>query len=103
MADMVAGDTNRTLRVTCTSGGTVIDITGATVVLRWRITTMGGKPGALQTANMTLTTPASGIASYTFTADQLKPGKMTAEVQITSGGLVLTSDDVLEYDVRPRV
>ncbi len=103
MADMVAGDTNRTLRVTCTSGGSAINLTGATVTLLWRIATTGSKTDTKQQATMTLVTPASGIAPYTFTAGQLVPGKMTAEVQITAAGVTITSDDVLEYDIRARV
>lgn len=107
MADMVAGDTNRTLRITCTFPATV-DVTGATAQLRWRITTTGGKPGALVTAAMTNLTPASGstltlAADYLFTTGQLKPGKLTAEMRVTIGGLVVTSDDVLTYDVRATV
>lgn len=80
-----------------------INLTGATVTLLWRIATTGSKPSDKQSAAMTLVTPASGIASYTFTAGQLVAGKMTAEVQITAAGVTITSDDVLEYDIRARV
>ncbi len=107
MADMVAGDTNRTLRVVCTFS-TAVDVAGATATLRWRIATIGGRPGSLQTAAMTNLTPTSGqsatlTAEYLFTTGQLVPGKLTADVLVTSGGLTITSDDVLEYDIRARV
>lgn len=107
MADMVAGDTNRALRVTCNFAEALV-VTGATATLRWRIATVGGKPGELETASMSNLTPASGSSStlqatYLFTSGQLQPGTLTAEVEVTIGGLVIRSDDTLSYTIRPTV
>lgn len=79
--DYVAGDTaTKHGPVTCKDkDGAVIDLTGATVRLLYRI-----NAGALQTKNMTVLTPATnGKAEYLFLAGELIAGEMEGSVQIT--------------------
>lgn len=97
MADLVAGDTNSTLRVTCFQADKVtpLDLTGATVQLKYRI---GG--GGLQTKTMTITSATVGKAEYKFLAGELTTGTMEFEVAVTSGGLVVTSQSTATLTIR---
>ena len=81
------GDTGRALQVTLQDDGTAIDITGATVQLLYRIA-----GGAITTKSMVLTTPLSGIATYTFLAPDLAAeGVLQYQVKLTdSGGAIST-------------
>jgi hypothetical protein len=89
MAEFVAGDTNSKIRLTFTraSDGSLLDLTGATVDLRWKI---GAAP--LTTSAMTLIVPNTlGQAEYLFTTGQLVAGTLTCEGRVTSGGKFVTS------------
>lgn len=97
MIFIVTGDSATTLTVPCVDadGITPLDLTGATVKLKWQV-----DGGAIQTRDMTISSPATaGVATYTLAAaDFPSPGSMSYCVQITyAGGAVLTSrtyDDV---------
>ncbi len=95
----VAGDTGSKLKVTCKndSDSTVINLTGATVKLKWR-----GSGGTLQTKTMTILTPATnGQAEYQFLTGELFAGTMDFEVEITdSGGKVIRCLDLISEKVR---
>lgn len=84
----VVGDTARTLRNTLTDGaGVAMNLTGATVKLRWRTGT-----GSTQEAAAVVVTPASGIVEYTFLAGSFPTaGTYEAEWVVTfSGGTIAT-------------
>lgn len=105
MADFVAGDTNRLLRVTATFP-TALDVTGATASLVWKIETQNAKIGSVTTSPMTnlIPLPSAGSATtlsgdYLFTANQLKVGTLIARMRVTIGGLVIHSDSQLKYQV----
>ena len=95
--EFVAGDTGSKLRVTCqNSDGTVIDLTGATVVLKWH-----DIAGLLVTRTMTIVNAVAGIVEYQFLASELIAKTMDFEVEITdSGGNVLRSLKPLYEPVR---
>lgn len=94
----VAGDTGSVLRVTCTndSDDTAINLTGATVALRWL-----NSAGTLVSQNMTIVTAASGIAQYQFTASELFAPSMSFEVRITDASSnVIRSLNLIDVNVR---
>jgi|WetSurSiteA1Bulk_404760.scaffolds.fasta_scaffold16651_2 hypothetical protein len=88
MAEFVAGDTNSKIRFTFkkASDGSALDLSGATVDLRWKI-----GAGILTTSAMTVTDAAGGVAEYLFTTGQLVAGTLTAEGRVTSGGKFVTT------------
>lgn len=91
--EFVAGDTGSTLQVTCKDNatGAVINLTGKTATLRWK-----NAGGALQSAAMTIASPATGIATYTFTSADLTAGLTQMEVRITD---TATSNYVTQIDL----
>ena len=94
----VAGDTGSVLRVTCTndSDDSAIDLTGCTVVLKWR-----NASGVLTSQTMTIVTAASGICEYRFAAGELFAPSMAFEVQITdASSRVIRSLSLIETSVR---
>lgn len=99
---LVENDTGSKLEVTCKDQGpaTVIDLTGATVKLKYRI-----EDGPLETKTMALGSPTTaGKASYVFLAGELKPGKFRGEIEITDGtGKILTSLGMIEGVVRKKL
>lgn len=97
----VEGDTASVLRVTCKNkSGAVIDLSGATVDLRWK-----NRAGALVEQEMSVLSPATnGLAEYQFGASELEPDLMSFEVQITtSGGDVMTGVDPIYEHVRKKL
>ena len=98
--NLVAGDTNTALIVTCKRAdtGAAIDLTGATVTLKWRI-----DGGTLATKTMTITDAANGIASYTFGTSELAAGLMVAEVEVAVSGKTSSSVEAMRFTVRPKV
>jgi len=95
----VSGDTGSTLRVTCLNDddSAIINITGATVVLRW----LNPTTNAYIEKTMTLITPLSGIADYQFLAGELIAPSMAFEVRITDGsGKIIRSLNPINVDVR---
>lgn len=99
MYQFVSGDTGSTLKVTCKNDGdsTIIDLTGATVKLRWK-----DSSSTLQTRTMSIVNPAtSGIAEYQFLAGELFAGLMNFEVEITdSGGKIIRCLEIIAEKVR---
>ena len=94
----VSGDTGSKLEVTCKDDdtGAVIDLTGATVKLKWL-----DDAGALQTKTMTITHAATGVAEYQFLADELIQTQMQFEVEITDAGSnVLRSVELIRENCR---
>lgn len=79
--ELVAGDTGSKLVVTIVDNGdgTAVDLTGATVNLRWRanrsVVVVGPK-------DMTVTDAPGGIAEYLFEATELVAGIMEFEVEV---------------------
>ena len=96
--EFVESDTGSILRLTCKNNTdeSVIDVTGATVVLRYKI-----DGGTLQTKAMTLQDATNGIVQVQFGAGELTPGELTGAAQITdSGGLVLTQLEPGKWPIR---
>jgi len=95
-------DTGSTLEVTCKndSTGNVIDLTGATLQLRYKIA-----GGALQTRSMTLDgDPTTGKATYTFLATELTPGTFIGDVTITDvGSLTISSLENIVEEIKARL
>ena len=100
--DFVQLDTGSTLRVTCKDSdtGNVIDLTGATLTLRYKI----GSADKVE-KTMTLESPnTAGIATYKFLASELSNGDLVGEVTIKdSGGLDITSVDNLVLPIKKRI
>lgn len=99
--EFVQDDTGSKLAVSCRDNATqeVIDLTGGTVRLRYRIA-----GGELQVKVMTITSPAEGVAEYLFLAGELAPGVMRAEIEITDvSGKVVTSVEAFLFQIRPKV
>jgi hypothetical protein len=96
----VAGDTNSKLQVTCkrTDTGAVIDVTTATVTLRWSV-----NEGTTTEDTMTKEDAVNGIVSYTWGTDELEAGILKCEVEIDSGGNVVTSLEAMRFSVRDRL
>lgn len=100
MTDLVTGDTGSKLIVTCRDNETneVIDLTGATVKLRWE-----GDAGVIE-KTMTVTNAAAGIAQYQFLAGEIIVPAMRFEVEITdSGGAIISSLGLIELVVREQI
>ena len=78
--DFVENDDGSILRITCYNDDqSVIDLTGATVVLRWR-----NSSGAMVERNMTIVGAATnGIAEYQFSLGELFAPKMHFGYRIT--------------------
>lgn len=100
--EFVAGDTGSKLVVTCKDKGTgdLIDLTGATVRLKYRIA-----GGSLATKTMSIQSPStSGKAEYLFLAGELTDGEMVGEVEITDGeGKVTTQVTPFRLAIRAKV
>ncbi len=98
--ELVTGDTGSVLTVTCTDNdsGAVINLTGATVKLRWEGNT------ALVTKTMTIADAAGGIATYRFLAGEIIFPKMKFEVEITDAtGYITTNLELIEIEVREEL
>jgi hypothetical protein len=98
--ELVTGDTGSVLQVTCTDNDTAaaIDLTGATVTLRWEGDT------AIVEKTMTIDDAAGGVVSYQFLAGEIISPKMKFEVEITdSGGYITTNLELIEVVVREEL
>ena len=95
-------DTGSTLEITCQndSTGAVINLTGSTVALRYKIA-----GGALQTKSMTLDgDPTTGKATYTFLANELTPGTFIGDATITdAGALTISSLENIVEEIKSRL
>lgn len=103
-SDFVAGD-QTLLRATFRNrqNKTLVDLTGATVRLIWRI-----DGGTKVTRVMTIVDAPGGVASYQFAGDEITSiaygSTMTAEAEVTdAGGRVLTQVKVMEFKIRAKV
>lgn len=104
--ELVAGDTGTVLVATVrkSSDKSVVDLTGATVRLKYTI-----DGGALATKTMTVTDAANGKAEYQFTTGELTAAAdgestMRAEVELTdSGGKVTTQLVPMNLPIRAKV
>jgi len=100
-AELVTGDTGSVLQITCIDNdtGAAIDLTGATVRLRWEDDT-----ATVQTKTMTLVTPASGTCKYQFATGEIVYPKMRFEVEIEdSGGYKISNLSLIEITVREQI
>lgn len=101
--EFVSGDTGSKLRVTCRNDSPPndpVDLTAAAVKLRWRNQANTATVEADMTGLNGAAFDASGIAEYTFTANQLYSPQMAFEIRITKGTLVVRSLELLVEDVR---
>lgn len=102
LIDYVAGDTaSKHGPVTCKDkAGVVIDLTGTTVKLLYRI-----EGGALQTRTMTILSPATeGKVEYQFISTDLTEGVMVGAVEITdSGGKIVTETCTFKRVIRAKL
>jgi len=98
--ELVTGDTGSVLQVTCTDNerAAAIDLTGATVLLRWE------GDSAVVEKTMTIDDAAGGVVSYQFLAGEIIVPKMKFEVEITdSSGFVVTNLTLIEVGVREQL
>lgn len=92
--DLVAGDTGSLHGpVTCVDkAGAIINLTGATVLLKYKIT-LNGVEGSEQVKTMTINAPATaGIAQYQFLAGELTEGIQKGFVHVTDSGGFINSE-----------
>ncbi len=99
---LVQGDTLPTVTVTLTDEftGVAINLTGATVVVKFRA---AGSTTVLSTLTCALIGAAAGIFSFSFPSPALDvaAGLYEGEIQVTfSGGAIQSVYDVLKFRVR---
>lgn len=99
-ADLVAGDVGAKVVVTIRrkSTGLVMDLTGCTVVFR-----MSFANAAAITRNATVTSAAGGVVEYAFATGELVQGSLELEATVTQAGVVLTTLEIAQLTVRPRL
>lgn len=100
MADLVEGN-ETLLRLTLiqTSTRQPRDLTGGSADLIWSI-----DGGTATTSSMTLEDPANGVVSYRFTATQLVPGRMRADVRSEdAAGNAVIATDILAFLIRRKI
>lgn len=98
---LVEGDTGSVLQITCKDqNGNVIDLSGATVILKWR-----DQLNALQQQAMSIISPATnGQIKYQFGAGEIFPPAMYFSVKITdSSGGIVHSNCVVQVPVRSNI
>jgi hypothetical protein len=99
---LVQGDTLPTITVTLTDEftGTAVNLTGATVIVKFRA---ANTATVLASLACTLVGAAAGIFSFAFPAPTLdvEPGLYEGEIQVTfAGGEIQSVYDVLKFRVR---
>ena len=98
----VNSDTGSTLEVTSKDDatGAVINLTGSTVSLRYRI-----QGGSLQTKAMTLDgDPTTGKSTYKFASGELSAGEFIGDVTITdSSAETISSLENIVFEIKARV
>ncbi len=97
--EFVQGDTGSKLEVTCKDNAddSAIDLTGATVRLKW----IKKSDATTQSKTMTITSATTGVAEYQFAAGELVAGNMNFDVEITdSSSKVTTSLNPISVQVR---
>lgn len=97
----VQADNKVRLQVTCTdSAGAAINLSGASVNLRWR----KKSDGLVENRAMTIDNAASGVVSYLFLTGELVPPTMEYEVTVTKAdGTVISSLDTEVLGIRTRL
>ena len=98
-AEFVEGDTGSVFQATCKNEDTdaVIDLTGATVTLRW----LDSADSLVSKAMSIIGDPALGVAEYKFLATELIAPAMTFEVKVVdAGGFILHNLDEIVKSVR---
>lgn len=98
--DFTQGDTGGALRVTCVKGaGQVINLTGATVTLKWR-----DKARTLVERAMTISDAVNGVVEYPFAINELYAPSMDVTVKIVDAtGKVLHSREPIKLTVRQSI
>jgi hypothetical protein len=99
--DLVQNDTGSKLVIACVkrSDGQPVDLTGATVTLKFR-----SGPSAILTQAMTVTDATNGIAEYQFLTGELLADEFKAEVEVLdAGGKLLSSLSFIQHRVRPKL
>lgn len=88
-----------TVQATVKNGSAVVDLSGATVKLRFSV---NGADGTEVT--MTVTNAAAGECEYQFTTAQISAeGHILMEVEVTdSGGTIVTSDPI-QRNIRSKL
>ena len=88
--------------ITYQSDGSVVDLTGATVTLRW-VDNDSAKTLIEKTMDLGVD-PTLGVASYTFALGEVYAPHMRFDVDVTdSGGLQLASNSLIKVNVRKRL
>lgn len=101
MTDFVTNDTGSILRITCKDNelGTAINLTGATVTLRWE-----NASGTITSKTMTIVTAASGICQYQFVAGEIVYPLQKFEVEITdASGYKISNLTLIETTTREEL
>ena len=99
--DFVEADTASVVNVTIVNKQTrtPIDLTGSTVRLIYSI-----DDGSTQSRIMTIVTPLSGVVEYKFAVDDLLPGTMTANTEVTFADTTILSQlDSFIFQVRAKL
>ena len=99
--EFVQDDSGSKLEVTCKndSDKSVIDLTGATVKIRWK-----DKAGSVVEKTMTVTNAAGGVAEYRFAAGELEPGTTGYEIEITDAlGGIIKNLNLLLVNIRKKI
>ena len=99
--DFVQDDSGSKLEVTCQNDAdkSVIDLTGATVRVRWK-----DKAGQVAERTMTVTDATGGVAEYRFAAGELEPGTTGFEIEITDAqGGIIKNLDLLLVNIREKI
>lgn len=85
MAKLIAGDGLSIIRITVKDNGTPVDLTGAAIVMNYRI----GGGSLLTTGGWTINSPATaGVTQFQFANGTLTAGQLVGELQITMAGKI---------------
>lgn len=99
--ELVTGDTGSVLQLTLKDNdtNTAINLTGATVTLRWE-----NAAGTITSKTMTIVTAVSGIVQYRFLAGEIIYPRHKFEVEITdSSGYKISNLTLLEVTTREEL
>lgn len=101
--DFVAGDTTSVLERQCKdSDGNVIDLTSATVYVKFVTRDSRGRLGTRFSKTATITDAANGWIQYQFEAGELQAGTLFVDITIEIAGRDATNLEQLEFKVRAR-
>lgn len=99
MAEGVANNDNFTVNLALTDpAGDPYDLTGDTVIFRWRLNDVFRAP------TMTQTNTTGGLVSYTIASSELDAGTVSYEVDVVDGvSDVLTSLTTGTFSIREKI